>query len=104
MRSYDRLLELPGDLALFREADAVRCEVGAAGALVPPRDYHVLENASDTEKAVTVHIYGGEMAHCAAYAAVEKLAGGVGLYKKDVKSLGFNAGDASPVPQWHHTI
>jgi oxalate decarboxylase/phosphoglucose isomerase-like protein (cupin superfamily) len=38
--------------------------------LIPPFEYHVLENAGDTP-AVTLHVYGGEMDHCHIFEPVE---------------------------------
>ncbi len=31
--------------------------------MIPPFEYHVVENASDAP-SVTLHVYGGEMNHC----------------------------------------
>ena len=51
------------DLVQFRRETVVHAGIGEAGALIPPFEYHVLENAQDTP-AVTLHVYGGEMNHC----------------------------------------
>ena len=51
------------DLVQFRQETVVHAGVGEAGALIPPFEYHVLENAGDAP-AVTIHVYGGEMTHC----------------------------------------
>ncbi len=39
---------------------------GEAGALIPPFEYHKLENAGQIP-AVTIHVYGGEMTSCHIY-------------------------------------
>jgi predicted metal-dependent enzyme (double-stranded beta helix superfamily) len=51
------------DLVEFRLESVIHAGVGEAGALIPPFEYHVLENAGDAP-AVTLHVYGGEMTHC----------------------------------------
>jgi len=51
------------DIVQFKVETVVQAGVGKAGALIPPFEYHVLENAGDTP-AVTLHVYGGEMTHC----------------------------------------
>jgi predicted metal-dependent enzyme (double-stranded beta helix superfamily) len=47
----------------FEKETVVHAGVGEAGALIPPFEYHVLENAGD-QPAVTLHVYGGEMTYC----------------------------------------
>ncbi len=51
------------DLVQFQQETVVHAGVGQAGALIPPFEYHVLENASD-QPTVTLHVYGGELDHC----------------------------------------
>jgi len=51
------------DLVRFEKETVIHAGVGQAGALIPPFEYHVLENA-DTQPTVTLHVYGGEMDHC----------------------------------------
>ncbi len=48
-----------------REAEIV-AGVGEAGALIPPFDYHVIENPFG-EPAATIHVYGGEMEQCCVF-------------------------------------
>jgi len=50
----------------FRKDSTVIAGCGEAGALIPPFDYHIIENPFD-EPAVTVHVYGGEMSWCHCY-------------------------------------
>lgn len=54
----------------FQRENVVTAGVGEAGALIPPFEYHVLENAG-AEPAVTLHVYGGEMTHCHVFEPVE---------------------------------
>jgi predicted metal-dependent enzyme (double-stranded beta helix superfamily) len=55
------LLEQQGDRYHFRRQRTIGAGVGNAGALIPPFEYHTIANVSPTEKAVTVHVYAGEM-------------------------------------------
>jgi predicted metal-dependent enzyme (double-stranded beta helix superfamily) len=83
--SYD-LQGTPEDEEVgFKAAGSVTAGCGSAGALIPPFDYHVIENAGD-EPAITVHVYGGDMEWCHAYVPVEG-----GLYRRDRKALSFTA-------------
>jgi 3-mercaptopropionate dioxygenase len=58
------------DLVEFRRESVIHAGVGEAGALIPPFEYHVLENAGEVP-AVTIHVYGGEMNHCHIFEAAE---------------------------------
>lgn len=58
------------DLVQFEQETVIHAGVGEAGALIPPFEYHVLENAQDTP-AVTLHVYGGEMTHCHVFEPAE---------------------------------
>ncbi len=48
----------------FAPRGRVRAFPGAAGALIPPFEYHILSNGLADSTSVTLHIYGGEMDHC----------------------------------------
>lgn len=61
------LLEERGDRYRFRRQNTVSAGVGNAGALIPPFEYHTIQNASPTAKAVTVHVYAGEMTSCTVF-------------------------------------
>ena len=84
--SYDLVEELPGDQVRFEPAREVFAGVGEAGALIPPFDYHVLENPFD-EVAVTVHVYGGEMDRCLVF---EPVVGAPGCYERQVRALSYS--------------
>jgi len=51
------------DLVRFRKESVTYAGVGEAGALIPPFEYHLLENAG-AGPAATLHVYGGELDHC----------------------------------------
>lgn len=63
---YD-LVDRDEDLCRFEQKEPVRAEVGSAGSLIPPYEYHVLANALSDRLSVTLHVYGGEMDHCCTY-------------------------------------
>ena len=63
---YD-LLEQRGDLYRFRDEGSIVAHIGNAGALIPPFEYHTIANRSADAKAVTLHVYAGEMTHCTAF-------------------------------------
>lgn len=47
----------------FEQELTVTAGVGEAGALIPPFEYHTIQNPDPTP-AVTIHVYGGEMKYC----------------------------------------
>ena len=63
--SYDREREETGRV-LFRRQSTVEAGIGAAGALIPPFEYHTIENPYGTT-AVTVHVYERELTWCHAF-------------------------------------
>jgi predicted metal-dependent enzyme (double-stranded beta helix superfamily) len=63
---YDLVGSATTPLVEFREAGRVEAGRGEAGALIPPFEYHKIENPYP-EQAVTVHVYGGEMVSCSAF-------------------------------------
>jgi len=58
------------DIVRFEQAAVIHAGVGEAGALIPPFEYHVLENAGE-QPAVTIHVYGGELDHCHVFEPVD---------------------------------
>lgn len=61
--SFEKLAETDDGLVRFRKDGDVVAGVGEAGALIPPFDYHTIENPF-SQPAVTIHVYGGEMERC----------------------------------------
>ncbi len=59
---YD-LVDTTGDRFRFQSRGCVHAEVGSAGCLIPPFEYHVIANVTD-KPAITLHVYGGEMSEC----------------------------------------
>jgi 3-mercaptopropionate dioxygenase len=78
-------LEQQADRYRFGREESVHASVGTAGCLIPPHEYHTIHNASDTDPAVTLHIYGGEMACCNAFEPL-----GDGWYRKVQKDLSYD--------------
>ena len=68
----------------FEKEKVVHAGPGEAGALIPPFEYHVLENAIDTP-AITIHVYGGEMTYCHTFTPVD------GGWKRGYKELSYSA-------------
>ena len=54
----------------FQKENVVHAGKADAGALIPPFEYHVLENAAESP-AVTIHVYGGDMTYCHIFEPVE---------------------------------
>jgi predicted metal-dependent enzyme (double-stranded beta helix superfamily) len=81
--SYD-LQGSPGDQIVgFEKVDEVEAGRGSAGALIPPFDYHVIENPGDAV-AVTIHVYGGEMHGCHTFTPLAD-----GRYRKERRQLSY---------------
>ena len=78
------LLEQRGERYRFRRQGTVAAGVGDAGALIPPFEYHTITNASPAEKAVTVHVYAGEMTSCTIF-----LPGADGWHERQERQLSY---------------
>ena len=66
VRSFDPIGDKDAEIMRFGEAESIIAGCGPAGHLIPPRDYHVIENPVE-KTAVTLHVYGGNMDHCRVY-------------------------------------
>lgn len=77
------------DLFHFRRQETLDASPGEAGSLIPPLEHHVLGNAGENGVALTFHVYQGEMTRCATFEPVA-VDGGEGLYRRQVKSLGYD--------------
>jgi predicted metal-dependent enzyme (double-stranded beta helix superfamily) len=76
----------PGDTEVgFEQQTDVTAGRGAAGALIPPFDYHVIANR-ETETAVTIHVYGGEMQGCHCYVPTS-----AGRYRRERRDLTYSS-------------
>lgn len=86
---YD-LLETRGERARFAVSDVLHAEVGAAGCLIPPSEYHVMANALPSGTSVTLHVYGGEIRRCSTFEPDD-----AGWYRRGERTLTYD--DAAPV-------
>ena len=81
------------DIVQFSKETEVMAGIAEAGALIPPFEYHKIENADPTP-SVTIHVYGGEMTHCHVFNPVD--AGG---YRREYRELTYtsDAGARGPL-------
>jgi len=85
------LLEEQGGRYRFRRQNTVSAGVGNAGALIPPFEYHTIQNASPTTKAVTVHVYAGEMTSCTVFVPVSAETGrDDGWHERQERQLSYS--------------
>ena len=82
---YDLLGEVEDGIAHFRRHDQIQEGIGGTGALIPPVDYHTIENSTD-QVAITVHVYGGDMTSCRAFMPRDD-----GAYEACQKALCFTS-------------
>ena len=80
--SYAMTTPPTAQLSDFRIVEVVQAGPGAAGALIPPFEYHRIENPK-SETAVTIHVYAGELTSCNAYMPVE------GGYRRELRHLSY---------------
>ncbi|HET7601048.1 MAG TPA: cysteine dioxygenase family protein [Gemmatimonadales bacterium] len=73
------------DLVAFEQETVVLAGQGEAGALIPPFEYHRIENP-DATPAVTIHVYGGEMTYCHVFEPVDG-----GLYRRGFRELSYTS-------------
>ena len=69
----------------FTPESVVMAGRGEAGHLIPPFEYHKIENV-DSAPAVTIHVYGGEMTSCTAFFPLDD-----GGYRREVRALSYTA-------------
>ena len=73
------------DVLRFTPESVVLAGKGEAGHLIPPFEYHMIENP-DATPAVTIHVYGGEMTSCTAFFPLEG-----GGHRREVRPLSYTA-------------
>lgn len=71
------------EVVQFARQREVFAGVGEAGALIPPFDYHTIDNAQE-EPTVTVHVYGHELTWCNIFVPVD------GGFRKVRKELSYD--------------
>lgn len=77
---FDLKTSPDADVLVFEPQGTVFAGVGEAGALIPPYEYHSIENPDQTP-TITLHVYKGELTWCHAFEQVE------GGYRKFRKKL-----------------
>jgi len=82
---YDLDAPIENDVARFHRYEVIEAGVGKTGSLIPPVDYHTIENDHEGT-AITVHTYGGEMSTCQVY-----LPRPDGAYDAQVKQLTYSS-------------
>ena len=73
------------DIVQFERETVIMAGVGEAGALIPPFEYHMIENPMTTP-AVTIHVYGGEMTYCHVFEPE-----GASGYRRKYRELTYSA-------------
>lgn len=58
------IAEKQGERFRFEHCGTIQAGTGSAGCLIPPHEYHLIRNPLQDQKAVSLHIYGGEMVNC----------------------------------------
>ncbi|RDS80573.1 cysteine dioxygenase [Dyella monticola] len=84
---YERLPGEGGEeLYRFQPVGSIQAGPGSAGSLIPPHEYHTIRNPSDDTVAVSLHIYSGNMTHCAVF----EPKGGDRCYKRQDRQLSLD--------------
>ena len=82
---YERTDDAEGHCR-FQPVGSVQAGPGSAGSLIPPHEYHTIRNPSDRDIAVSLHIYSGNMTHCAVFQPL----GGDHGYERCERQLGLD--------------
>ncbi|WP_266171608.1 cysteine dioxygenase family protein [Dyella subtropica] len=82
---YERLGEADGQWR-FQPVGSIQAGPGSAGSLIPPHEYHTIRNPSEDAVAVSLHIYSGQMTHCAVFKPV----GENHCYERSDRQLGLD--------------
>ena len=83
--SFDLESSPRAEVLTFTPESVVLAGKGEAGHLIPPFEYHMIENPDETA-AVTIHVYGGEMTSCTAFFPLEE-----GGYRREVRPLRYTS-------------
>jgi predicted metal-dependent enzyme (double-stranded beta helix superfamily) len=90
---YELLVD-QGDRVQMRRHQTIAAEIGSAGSLIPPHEYHTIANPSATDTAVTLHIYQGALDQCCLFHPTESAAAKTGeaqWYLRETKQLSLDA-------------
>lgn len=82
---YDLDAPIQDRVARFHRYEVIEAGVGKTGSLIPPVDFHTIENPEEGT-AITVHTYGGEMNTCHVYVPRSD-----GAYDAQVKALTYSS-------------
>ncbi len=83
--SFSALSDPEAETVAFEKESVVVAGVGEAGALIPPFEYHMIENPDETT-AITIHVYGGDMISCHAFVPQAQ-----GRYRRETRELTYTA-------------
>jgi predicted metal-dependent enzyme (double-stranded beta helix superfamily) len=83
--SFDLEGSPTADVLRFTPESVALAGKGEAGHLIPPFEYHMIENPDETP-AITIHVYGGEMKTCTAFFPVEG-----GGHRREIRPLSYTA-------------
>ncbi len=84
VQQYEKV-NTPGEAVRFEPRNSYEAGIGSAGCLIPPYEYHSISNACADTNAVSLHIYGGEMASCNVFYAQAD-----GTYRRESHPLGYD--------------
>ena len=82
---YERLADDHGRYR-FQPVGSIQAGPGSAGSLIPPHEYHTIRNPSEDAVAVSLHIYSGQMTHCAIFQPAD----GAQCYQRQDRQLGLD--------------
>ena len=81
--SFDRVGDPGAEPMRFVPETVILAGKGEAGHLIPPFEYHMIDNPDETP-AVTIHVYGGEMTYCHVFEPE-----GAGGYRRKYRELTY---------------
>jgi predicted metal-dependent enzyme (double-stranded beta helix superfamily) len=64
---YERVQSDGEQRVCFQPVGSIQAGPGSAGSLIPPHEYHTIRNPSEDTVAVSLHVYSGNMTHCAVF-------------------------------------
>jgi predicted metal-dependent enzyme (double-stranded beta helix superfamily) len=82
---YERLPDDHGHCR-FQPVGSIQAGPGSAGSLIPPHEYHTIRNPSSDTVTVSLHIYSGNMTHCAVFQPLPENGG----YERCERTLGLD--------------
>lgn len=69
----------------FESRGTMIAGAGSAGSLIPPHEYHTIQNPSDHDVAVSLHVYSGPMTSCSVFQPA-----GTSWYERDERKLSLD--------------